>query len=144
MRKSDYSVAAWVPWITGTGTFSIPFPNTTARKRVVRSDLELRRSKTCYARLEQSIILEVRNAARNLNASVQGIQAAERRRLAAEEQLRAERIRLEHGESTPFEVLQRESDLVEAESGERVARETLVATNRTVGMIVTEDAAGDS
>lgn len=98
------------------GIFSIPFPNTTARKRVVRSKLELQRSKTRRARLEQSIILEVRRGARNLLASARGIEAAERRRLAAEEQLRAERIRLEHGESTPFEVLQRESDLVEAES----------------------------
>jgi HAE1 family hydrophobic/amphiphilic exporter-1 len=98
------------------GVFSIPFPNTTARKRVVRSRLDLQRSKTRRARLEQTIILEVRRAARTLEASAQGIEAAERRRLAAEEQLRAERIRLEHGESTPFEVLQRESDLVEAES----------------------------
>lgn len=97
-------------------TFSIPFPNTTARKRVVRSRLELRRATTRKLRLEQSIILEVRRAARLLSASGQGIAAAERRRLAAEEQLRAERIRLEHGESTPFEVLQRESDLVDAES----------------------------
>jgi outer membrane protein TolC len=99
-----------------TGTFSIPFPNTTARKRVTRSRLELQQSKTQRLRLQQSIILEVRQAARTLRASAEGIEAAERRRLAAEEQLRAERIRLEHGESTPFDVLQRESDLVEAES----------------------------
>ena len=98
------------------GVFSIPFPNTTARKRVIRSQLELRRSKTRRVLTEQDIILEVRRAARLLVASAQGIEASERRRLAAEEQLRAERIRLEHGESTPFEVLQRESDLVEAES----------------------------
>ena len=106
------------------GTFSIPFPNTTARKRAVRSELELRRAKTRKARLEQSIILEVRRAARTLMASAQGIEAAERRRLAAAEQLRAERIRLEHGESTPFEVLQRESDLVEAESQRIAALQT--------------------
>ena len=97
-------------------TFSIPFPNTTARKRALRSELELRRAKTRRLRLEQTIILEVRRAARLLMASAQGIDAAERRRVAAVEQLRAERIRLEHGESTPFEVLQRESDLVGAES----------------------------
>jgi outer membrane protein TolC len=96
--------------------FSIPIPNTAARKRVTRSQLELRRSKTRRIFLEQRIILEVRAAARLLLASAQGIDAAERSRLASEEQLRAERIRLEHGESTPFEVLQRESDLVEAES----------------------------
>lgn len=98
------------------GVFSIPIPNTGARKRVVKSKLELQRSKTRMARQQQSIVLEVRRAARTLLASSQGIEAAERRRLAAQEQLRAERIRLKHGESTPFEVLQRESDLVEAES----------------------------
>ncbi|HKK50146.1 MAG TPA: TolC family protein [Myxococcota bacterium] len=123
-----------------TGTFSIPFPNTTARKRVSRSQLELRRSQTRKLRTEQQIILDVREAARTLRASEEGIEAAERRRLAAEEQLRAERIRLEHGESTPFEVLQRESDLVEAESQKiealRSYREAETALERSQGTIL--------
>jgi outer membrane protein TolC len=123
-----------------TGNFSIPFPNTTARKRVTRSQIELRRSKTRRARVEQDIILGVREAARTLKASEQGIEAAERRRLAAEEQLRAERIRLEHGESTPFEVLQRQSDLVEAESQKiaalRAYRAAETALERAQGTIL--------
>ena len=41
--------------------------------------------------------------------------------MAAAEQLRAESIRLEHGESTPFDVLLREQDLVKAES-QKIAR----------------------
>lgn len=98
------------------GIFSVPIPNTTGRKQVESREFDLRRSETSRVRLEQQIILEVRAATRTLFAASQGIEAAERRRLAAEEQLRAERIRLEHGESTPFEVLQREEDLVEAES----------------------------
>ncbi len=98
------------------GVFSVPIPNTTGRKQVASREFELRRNQTSRVRLEQQIILEVRAATRTLLAASQGIEAAERRRLAAEEQLRAERIRLEHGESTPFEVLQREEDLVEAES----------------------------
>ncbi len=98
------------------GIFSIPIPNTSARKRVDRSQFELRRSKASRVRLEQGIILEIRSASRTLFASAGGIEAAERRRLAAQEQLRAERIRLEHGESTPFDVLLRQEDLVEAES----------------------------
>ena len=101
---------------TVTGTFSVPLPNRTARRNVQKSKFDLRRAKTQRARTEQDVILGVRAAARGLAASARGIEAAERRRLAAEEQLRAERIRLENGESTPFEVLQRESDLVEAES----------------------------
>ncbi len=98
------------------GIFSIPIPNRTARHNVIKSEIELRRARTRKARTKQDVILSVRSAARGITASSRGIQAAERRRLAAEEQLRAERIRLEHGESTPFEVLQRESDLVDAES----------------------------
>ncbi|HIF93056.1 MAG TPA: TolC family protein [Myxococcales bacterium] len=98
------------------GTFSIPIPNTAARRRVTRTRLDLRRARSRKARTKLDVIVAVRSASRGIQASARGIQAAERRRLAAEEQLRAERIRLEHGESTPFEVLQRESDLVDAES----------------------------
>jgi len=98
------------------GTLSIPIPNRTARHNVTRGEIDLRRARSLKSRTEQDVILDVRSAARGILASARGIEAAERRRLAAEEQLRAERIRLEHGESTPFEVLQRESDLVDAES----------------------------
>jgi outer membrane protein TolC len=98
------------------GLLSVPIPNTRGRELVSRGEFDLRRSQTSLIRLEQKIILDIRAASRTLIAAMQGIEAAERRRLAAEEQLRAERIRLEHGESTPFEVLQRQEDLVEAES----------------------------
>ena len=98
--------------------FSIPLPNTSARHRVSQAELELRRANSLKRRTEQSIILEVRTAIRNLRDSQQGIEAARRATVAAEEQLRAERIRLEYGESTPFDVLLRESDLVSAQSEE--------------------------
>jgi outer membrane protein TolC len=98
------------------GTFSIPIPNRTARRNVTRGEIDLRRARSLKSRTVQDVILDVRSAARGILAAARGIEAAERRRLAAAEQLRAERIRLEHGESTPFEVLQRESDLVDAES----------------------------
>ena len=98
--------------------FSIPFPNRTARSNASISELELSRSRTSLRRLEQQIIIEVRQAARNLLASQEGIAAARSAREAAEEQLRAEEIRLEYGESTPFDVLQREEDLVERERDE--------------------------
>jgi outer membrane protein len=98
--------------------FSIPIPNTSARHRVSQAQLELRRANSQKRRLEQSIILEVRTAIRNLSDSQKGIEAARRATVAASEQLRAERIRLEYGESTPFDVLLRESDLVSAQSEE--------------------------
>ena len=56
---------------------------------------------------------------------------------AAQEQLEAERARLENGESTPFEVLQRERDLVEAEQQKIVAQQTyhnsVTSLNRAQG-----------
>jgi outer membrane protein TolC len=71
---------------------------------------------------------------------VQGIEAAERRRIAAAEQHRAEQIRLEHGESTPFDVLQREEDLVEAESQKigalRIYHASEVALDRAQGTLL--------
>ncbi|MCP5044061.1 MAG: TolC family protein, partial [bacterium] len=82
---------------------------------VSKARLELRRAKTRLTQLHQQIILDVRRDIRLLEAARKGIDASERQRIAAEEQLRAERIRLEHGESTPFDVLQKESELVEAE-----------------------------
>ena len=97
------------------GVFSIPLGNSNARHEASKARLELRRSKTQLTQLHQQIIVEIRRDIRLLDAARKGIEASERQRIAAEEQLRAERIRLEHGESTPFEVLQKESDLVEAE-----------------------------
>ncbi len=94
---------------------SIPLGNYGPRHSVSRARLELRRAKTQMLALNQNIILEVRRDIRLFEAARKGIDASERQRIAAEEQLRAERIRLEHGESTPFDVLQKESDLVNAE-----------------------------
>jgi outer membrane protein TolC len=103
---------------------SVPIGNIAGRHGVSRAELELRRAEVRLKQLRQQIILDVRKSARDLVSGLEGIEAAERRRLAAEEQLRAERVRLEHGESTPFEVLQRESDLVDAESQKIVALQT--------------------
>jgi outer membrane protein TolC len=97
------------------GVISIPLGNYGPRHSVSKARLELRRAKTQMLALNQNIILEVRRDIRLFEAARKGIDASERQRIAAEEQLRAERIRLKHGETTPFDVLQKESDLVNAE-----------------------------
>jgi outer membrane protein TolC len=97
------------------GILSIPLGNVSARHSFRRARFELGRAESRLRREQQVVIVEIRRAVRELKAALEGIEAAERRRLAAEEQLRAERLRLEYGESTPFDVLQRERDLVEAE-----------------------------
>jgi outer membrane protein len=101
-------------WVAGA-VLSVPIPNTSARANVSKRELELRRSLTNVKRVEQDIVQDVRRSVRNLASALEGIEAAERATAASAEQLRAERIRLEHGESTPFEVLLREQDFVDAE-----------------------------
>ena len=90
--------------------------------------------------VEQQVILEVRQAARNLRASQEGIESAERASEAAQEQLRAQRIRHEYGESTPFDVLQREADLVDREveriEAYRAYRSSATALDRAQGTIL--------
>ncbi len=126
-------------WVGGA-LFSIPIPNRTGRANVGISELELRKAKTNVVRVEQDIVKEVRQAVRNLEAALQGVEAAVRNVEFSNEQLRAERIRLEHGESTPFDVLQRVEDLSEAESQRiaalRVYRGSVTALDRAQGTLL--------
>jgi outer membrane protein len=122
------------------GVLSIPIGNVTARSNYDKAQLELRRSRTQLKRLEQSIVSDIRKAARNLQASLEGIQAAERGVVAATEQLRAERVRLEYGESTPFDVLLKEEALVQAENqlilAQQVYHNSVTALDRAQGTIL--------
>ncbi len=126
-------------WTAGA-RLSIPVGNTSARSNVRISEIELHKAETFVARERQAIISDVRKAIRDVQSAVQGIEAAERRRIAAAEQHRAEQIRLEHGESTPFDVLQREEDLVEAESQKiaalRIYHASEVALDRAQGTLL--------
>ncbi|MCP3983824.1 MAG: TolC family protein [bacterium] len=112
----DYFSADGAKQWTGGARLTIPLGNRAGRGGVSKAELELRKARTSLRRLEQQIVIDVRKSVRNLQSAQLGIEAAERRQVAAEEQHRAEQIRLEHGESTPFDVLQREEDLVEAQS----------------------------
>jgi outer membrane protein TolC len=122
------------------GIVTVPLGNIRGRHSVSKAELELRRSRVAKRRIEQTVILEVRTAARTLESAQEGIEAAERGRAAAEEQLRAERIRLEYGESTPFDVLQREEQLVTAEQqyifAFQVYRDAVTGLDRAQGTIL--------
>jgi outer membrane protein TolC len=122
------------------GILTIPLGNVEGRHSVSMAQLELRRANVAKRRVEQNIVLEVRKAARDITSAQEGIESAERGRAAAREQLRAERIRLEYGESTPFDVLQREEDLVTAEQqyigAFQVYRDAVTGLDRAQGTIL--------
>jgi outer membrane protein TolC len=128
-----------VNWSVG-GIFSIPLGNQAPRARKRQAQIQLRRIRTQRTQLVQQIIVDIRTAARTLRSAQEGIEAAERRRLAAAEQFRAEGIRLEQGESTPFDVLQRERDLVAAQSQKigalQLYRDAVAALERQQGTIL--------
>jgi outer membrane protein len=128
------------PQYVAGATLSIPIPNRAASATASRSKLELSRARTSRRRLQQQIVIDVRQAARNLQASQEGIQAARSARAAAAEQLRAEQIRLQYGESTPFDVLQREEALASRERDEigafQAYRTSVTALDRAQGTIL--------
>ena len=134
---SDYNRS---PQSVAGARLTIPIPNRGASANASKSELELARARTSVHRLEQQIIIDVRKAARDLEASQEGIVAARSARAAAAEQLRAEQIRLEYGESTPFDVLQREEALVGRERDEigafRAYRTSVTALDRAQGTIL--------
>jgi outer membrane protein len=136
----DFLTSNSADQISARALLTIPIPNTAARSKVSQGELELRRATVNKRRLEQNIILEVRKAVRDLMSSQEGIEAAQRASEASAEQLRAERIRLEYGESTPFDVLLREENFVQAESREidaiRLYRTSVTGLSRAQGSIL--------
>jgi outer membrane protein TolC len=93
----------------------MPFGNNTGQARAVQRRIEARRAQIGLKKQEQTVIREVRDAVRTVRAATQSVAAAQRRRVATEETLRAEQERLRLGDSTPFQVLQFDEDLAEAE-----------------------------
>jgi outer membrane protein TolC len=101
-------------WAAGVRV-EIPIGNRTARSVAVQREIELRRARTELKRQEQAVVLDVRNAGRNVTDAIAALQAAARRRDAQAETLRAEQERLRLGDSTPRDVLEFERDLQDAE-----------------------------
>lgn len=124
----------------GGVVLSVPIGPSDRGAEMRKARVLLQQTRTRGVRLEQSIILEVRAAVRNLRSAIRGIEAAERRVAAASEQLRAEQLRLEYGESTPFAVLQREEDMTEAESQRSAAlqvyHDSVAALSRAQGTLL--------
>jgi outer membrane protein TolC len=113
----DQGANSWM----AKGVLTIPIGNIGGRHGVSQAELRLRKADSNVTRTRQLIIFQVRQEARNLRAAMLGIEAANRNVDATAEQLRAEQIRLEHGESTPFDVLQRQEQFVRAQSQQILA-----------------------
>jgi len=111
--KTPSNVAATVG-----GVFSLPIPNRTARGRLEIANLEVARQLVALKQLEQSIIIEVDNAAGQIATSRKLIDSTRTSRIFAERTLDAAQSRLTAGKATTFEVLQFQRDLTVAEINE--------------------------
>lgn len=111
---TDFDFPAWDVQLQ----FGLPILNTQARANARAAQLELERAYTSEAETRQQIIIEVRQAVRDIDTAYKGILVTKARRDAAEKNLDAERKRFDNGMSTNFDVLRVQNDLASAQSAE--------------------------
>ncbi|MEE8127056.1 MAG: TolC family protein, partial [Nitrospinaceae bacterium] len=98
--------------------FKYPLGNRDAKSRLAVSKLETAQLLMDIKDLEKTIVVEVREAARQINTDKKRVQAARIARRLAKETLIAEEKKFEVGLSTSFEVLQFQTDLAREQSKE--------------------------
>jgi outer membrane protein len=98
--------------------FKYPLGNRAAKSRLAVSKLETAQLLMNIKDLEKTIVVEVREAARQINTDKKRVQAARVARRLAEEKLSAEEKKFEVGLSTSFNVLEFQTDLATEQSKE--------------------------
>ncbi len=104
-------------WEVGV-QFSYPLGNRAAKSRLTQSRLEVAQTLLDIKDLEKTIIVDVREAVRQIETDNKRVQAARVARKFAEEKLSAEEKKFEVGLSTSFNVLEFQEDLAEEQSNE--------------------------
>ncbi|MFV0337256.1 MAG: TolC family protein, partial [Chthoniobacterales bacterium] len=104
-------------WSVGA-IFSVPIPNRSARGETQVAQLEIAQALVALKQLEQSIIVEVDNAAGQIDTTRKRIEASRVAREFAQQTLEAGQARLASGTTTTFEVLQFQRDLAQARIAE--------------------------
>lgn len=108
-------------WSVGL-SLEIPLENRGGDGAVRRTELDRRRLTLRRRNLEDAILVEVREAAREIKTAERRIEATERARQLAQERYEGEQSRREVGLRTTFHVLDAQSKLTEAQSNEVRAR----------------------
>ncbi len=126
-------------WSVGV-TFGVPLFNISSRAAAKEAQLDLHASQMSEDQTRESIEIDVRKAARDIDTAAKEITASGAARDAAEKNLDAERKRYENGMSTNFTVLQIQQQLSDArvrEINSVVAYDKAVANyHRAVGDIL--------
>ena len=99
-------------------TLSYPLVNRSATSRLTASRLLVAQTLLDIKDLEKKIVVEVREAVRQIKTEAKRVQAAGLARELAQKKLDAEEKKFEVGLSTSFNVLEFQEDLVEEQSNE--------------------------
>lgn len=123
-------------WTIGFNV-GVPITNIGARAEAKRAELDYRQSQLNQAQTRQTIMVDVRGAARNVDTAARSIVATRAAREAAERNVEAERRRYENGMTTNFQVLRVQQDLSDARIRELQAlinfNEAVARYHRAVG-----------
>ena len=108
---------AYRTWEMGF-TVEYPLGNRAAKSRLSASKLEVSQILLDIKDKERNIIVEVREAVRQINTAIKRVHAARISKNLAEEKLSAEEKKFEVGLSTSFQVLEFQTDLAEEQTRE--------------------------
>ncbi|HZM04548.1 MAG TPA: TolC family protein [Candidatus Saccharimonadales bacterium] len=119
---------------------SFPLGNRAARNNYKAAKAYLQQAQLQYQLVEQNMLIQVQNTIETARSDFEQINATRDARVYAEEALNAEQRKLEVGTSTPFVVLQLQSNLTAARSAEIRAladyNEALVQLSQYEGTIL--------
>jgi len=113
----NFSSGNWVQYRVG---FNIRYPlgNQAAKSRFTRARLEVAQAKTVLERAEQRILVEVREAVRNVETNIKRVSVTRGARELSQKKLEAEEKKLAVGLSSVREVLRFQDDLSSEQSRE--------------------------
>ena len=114
---SDTLSTEYFNWGIGVN-FSYPLGNRSAKSQLSASRIEKAQLILSIRDIEKGIIVEVREAVRQLKTDIKRIHASKVARKLAEEKLKAEEKKFEVGLSTSFNVLKFQEDLAEEQGNE--------------------------
>lgn len=117
-------------WTIGVNV-GVPITNIGARAEAKRAELDYRQAQLQQTQTRQSIMIDVRGTARDVDTAARSIVATRAAREAAERNVEAERRRYENGMTTNFQVLRVQQDLSDARIRELRA---LVDFNQAVAL----------
>ena len=121
---------------------SVPIGNRSAQADYARAEADLAQAQSLMAQAEQAARLDVRQAVRQVETTLQRVKAGRVNVRLQAEKLRAEQKKFENGMSTSFQVLTFQDDLFGAKTRENLAtadyNKALVALSRAQGTLLAD------